>query len=175
MYCFGINLIFTSVIIFAGMVDQKLRLRNFDARNKRIEILWATSAKRGRSASRKRSFRSQSPSGKSNRQPRKNFMKCICTKLPMTTGILPNVNSLVWIGAQSARFRRERLRNNRMKSRKRVVTKVQWLWWKMYDSWVAYFRTQTAGIFIVFAEGHKSLGTISKRPELCRIGNREGL
>ena len=37
---------------------------------------------RGRSASRKRSLRGRSPSWKTNRQPRKNFLKGTCTELP---------------------------------------------------------------------------------------------
>ena len=106
-------------------VDQKLRFRNFDARNERIETgavvssrrrssgiergkgvccLWKANAVSGttimsvqnptpntapssepptpggRSASRRRNLRGQSPSGKSNRQPCKNFLKGTCTK-----------------------------------------------------------------------------------------------
>ena len=109
--------------------DQKLRLRNFDARNKRIETGAVATSRMGLSgiesgkefaisgtqkgqcprgdqcsfrhdgyerakptpktappsepgASRKRSLRGRSPSGKTNRQPCKNFMKGTCTKLP---------------------------------------------------------------------------------------------
>ena len=116
-------------------VDQKLRLRNFDARKEKIKteavvtnrrglsgiergkgICYQWKAKgqcsrgdqcsfwhegherakptpktappfepptpRGRRASRKRSLRGRSPSGQTNRQPRKDFLKGICTKLP---------------------------------------------------------------------------------------------
>ena len=115
--------------------DQKLRLRNFDARNESIEtgavitslrglsgiesgkgVCYQWEAKgqcsrgdqrsfqhdgydrakqtkkndppsepptpRGRSASRKRSIRGRSPSGKTSRQPCKNFVKGTCTELP---------------------------------------------------------------------------------------------
>ena len=41
-----------------------------------------TAVPRGRSASRKRRLRGRSPSGKTNRQPCKNFLKGTCTKLP---------------------------------------------------------------------------------------------
>ena len=114
-------------------VDQKLRLRNFDTRNERIETGAAVTSRRGlsgierrqgvcyhwkakgqcsrgdqcsfrhdgyeraksapktappseppprgRSSSRKRSLRGRSPPGKTNRQPRKDFLKGISTKL----------------------------------------------------------------------------------------------
>ena len=115
-------------------IDQKLRLRNVDAKNERIEtgavvtsrkessrivrgkgVRYQWKAKglcsrdhcssrhdgherakqtpktaspsesptpRGRSASRKRGLRGRSPSGKTNRQSCKNFLKGTCTKLP---------------------------------------------------------------------------------------------
>ena len=116
-------------------IKQKLRLRNFDARNDKLEtgsvvtsrrrlsgIEWGKGfcyqwkaegqcsrgdqccfrheshdrekptpkaapscearTPRGRSASRKRSLRGRSHSGKSNRQPCKNFLTSTCTKLP---------------------------------------------------------------------------------------------
>ena len=116
-------------------IDQKLRSRNFDARNERIETgavvtkrrgqrgvhrgqgecyqrkakgqcsrgdkcsFWhdgnerakptvktAPSSEpptpRGRRASRKRNLRGRSPSGKTNRQPRRDFLKGTCSKLP---------------------------------------------------------------------------------------------
>ena len=114
-------------------IDLKLRLRNFDARNEKIEIGAVVTSRRGssgiergichqwkakgqcsredqcsfrheshdrakptpkaapssepptprsRSASRRRSLRGRSQSGKSNRQPCKNFFKSTCTKLP---------------------------------------------------------------------------------------------
>ena len=67
---------------------------------------------RSRSASRKRSLRGRSQSGKSNRQPCKNFLKGTCTYL-VTVGILPNVNSISLNrgvnSAQSAHFPRWRV------------------------------------------------------------------
>ena len=63
----------------------------------------------------------------------------------VTIGILPNFSfiSQNWVenSAVSARFRTERLRNNRIKSRKRMVTKVRWLLCEMCDSWVPFYRT----------------------------------
>ena len=65
----------------------------------------------------------------------------------VTTGIFPNVSftsqNRVVNSAQSAHSRTGRLKNNQTKSRKRVVTKVQWLWWKIHDSWVMCCRTQS--------------------------------
>ena len=44
-----------------------------------------------------------------------------------------------------------------MTSRRRVVTKVQWLLLKMCDSWVAYFRTQSRrNLYRFFGRAHKS-------------------
>ena len=116
-------------------IDQKLRFRNSDARNDRIETSAVVTNRRGqrgvdrgqgeryqwkakgqcsrgdkcsfwhdgnerakptvktapsskpptprrRSASRKRNFRGRSPSGKTNRQPCKDFLKGTCTRLP---------------------------------------------------------------------------------------------
>ena len=158
-------------------IDQKLRLRNFDARNERIETgalvtnrggqrgvergqgecyQWKAegqcsrgdqcsfrhegheSAKptpttappsepptpRGRSVSRKRSLRGRGPSGKTNRQPCKNFLKGTCTTSPCgywhppdVTFVSPkqDVNS-----EQSADFRTGMLRNNPTKRPKKV-------------------------------------------------------
>ena len=65
----------------------------------------------------------------------------------MTVGIFPNVSFMsqnrAENSAQSAHSRTGRLRNKSTKGRRRVVTKVQLLFLKMYDSWVAYFTTQS--------------------------------
>ena len=75
----------------------------------------------------------------------KTSWKVLALNYLVTVGILPNVNSTslnrVVNSAQSARFRTGRLRNNQIKGRRRVVTKVQWQQWKMYDSWVVYDKT----------------------------------
>ena len=60
-------------------------------------------------------------------------------------GILPNVNSLKLnrdvSSAQSAHSRTGRLKNSQTKSPRWVMTKVQLLLWRLYDSWVVYHRT----------------------------------
>ena len=79
----------------------------------------------------KRSFRGRSPSGKFARRPCKDHLKGTCTKSSCDDCHPPecqfksqnrDVNS-----AQSARLRTGRLRNNQIKGRRRVVTKVQQL------------------------------------------------
>ena len=80
----------------------------------------------GRSASRKRNLRGQSPSGKTNRQRCRDFLKGTCI----------NVNSISLnrdvSSAQSAYSLTGRLKSHQTKSRKRVTT---------CDSWVACHRT----------------------------------
>ena len=66
------------------------------------------------------------PSGKSNRQPCKDFLKGICTKLPCDNWHPPESQNRVVPSAIGARFRTRRLRNNQIKSQRRVVTKMQW-------------------------------------------------
>ena len=62
-------------------------------------------------------------------------------------GILPNVNSTnlnrVVNSVTSAHLHTGRLKVNPARIRRRMVTKVQWQYWKIHDSWVAYFRTQS--------------------------------
>ena len=86
---------------------------------------------RGRRASRKRSLRGRSPSGKTSRQPCKNFLQGTCTKLPCDCWHPPECQ---FYKSQSG----GRLRNNRIIGRRRGVTKV-----KMHDSWVVYGRTSS--------------------------------
>ena len=94
---------------------------------------------RGRIVLRRRNARGRSQSEKFNRPPCKHFVKGTCSKS------LPNVNSVKRnrdeSSAQSAHSRTGGLKNNQTKSRKRVMTKVQLLLWKVYDSWVVYPRT----------------------------------
>ena len=96
---------------------------------------------RGRSASRKGILRGRSPSGKSNRQPCKDLG--ICTKLLCDNWHPPESRNRVVHSAISARSRTGTLRNNQIKSRKRVVTKMHWFFSQMCDSWVVYFKTQS--------------------------------
>ena len=164
-------------------IDQKLRLRNFDARiegienrdighesqvpawcwkrtcecyqwkatgqcsrgdrcsfwhdqNKRAKLTpkWAPPSeppkeKDGRSISRRKSLRGRSPSGKFARQPCRDYIKCKCTR--------PSCDC--WHPPGS--FAQRQVEDQLSKSRKRMVTEVQWQYWKIHDSWVAYFRT----------------------------------
>ena len=103
-------------------------------------------APRGRSASRKKKLRGRSPSGKSTRQPCKNFLRGTCTRLPCDYWHPPEsqfYKTKSGSSAQSSPFRTGRLRNSQIKGRRRVVTKVQWQQWKMYDGLVAYCRTSS--------------------------------
>ena len=92
-----------------------------------------------------------SPSVKSNWQPCKDFLKGICTKLPCDNWHPPESQNRVVHSATSGRFRTGRVRNNQIKRRKRVVTKMQWLHWQMcwnqfdqYDSQKLRSVTQTS-------------------------------
>ena len=64
----------------------------------------------------------------------------------VTLGILPNASFIcqnrVCKFGEKCSFPHRKVRNNQTRSRRRVVSKVQWLQWKMCDSWVVYFRTQ---------------------------------
>ena len=112
---------------------------------------------RGRSASRKGILRGRSPFGKSNRQPCKDFLKGICATFLCDNWHPPQSQNRVVHSAISGRFRTKRVRNNQIKSRKRVVTKLQWLYWQMCDSWVVHFKTQRRwNLYRFFGRAHKS-------------------
>ena len=78
----------------------------------------------------KRSLRGRSLSGKTNRQPCKNLLKGTCAELPCDywhpSQCQFKKSESGCNSAKSARFRTGRLRNNQIKSRRKVVTKVQW-------------------------------------------------
>ena len=84
---------------------------------------------RGGSASRKKNLRGPSPSGKFARQQYKDNLKFAPNHL-VTVGILPNVNFIslnrVVKSAIGARLCTGSLKVNLAKSRKRMVTIVQW-------------------------------------------------
>ena len=77
----------------------------------------------------KRSLRGRSLSGKTNRQPCKNLLKGTCAELPCDYWHPPNVSlksqNRVVNSAKSIHFRTGMLRNNQIKGRRRVVTKVK--------------------------------------------------
>ena len=94
-----------------------------------------SSKSRGGSVPRKRNARDRSQSEKLNRPPCKYLSRKVLARDHfVSVGILPNVNSLKRnrdvSSAQSAHSRTGRLKNNQTKSRKRVMTKMQLLWWK---------------------------------------------
>ena len=97
----------------------------------------------------------------SNRQPCKDFLKGICTKLPCDNWHPPESQNRVVHSAISARFRTGRLRNNQIKSRKRVVTKCSGHIDRCATVALCISRHRAAGIFIGFTEGPKNLGTNS--------------
>ena len=79
----------------------------------------------------------------------------------MSIGIFPNVSFVSVNSVHIAHFRTGRLRNNPTQGRRRVVTKVQLLFRKVCDSWVACNRTLSRQNRKDFSEGHKSFGTNS--------------
>ena len=163
-------------------IDQKLRLRNFDARHEKCETGAVVTSRRGlsgiergrdicyqwkakgqcskgdqssfeshdrakptpktahpfepptpggRSASRTGSFRGRSQSGKSNRQPCKNFLKGTCTKLPCDYWHPPECQFYksetgCKFGAGRS-FPHWKSEKSPTKGRRKVVTKVQLL------------------------------------------------
>ena len=176
-------------------IDQKLRLRNFDARNERNEkwdrcsgyeslgIKWcwkrtrsllSVESKRQCSRGDKCSFQhnedkrakptpttAQRPESiwKFDRKPCKNFLKGTCTKLSYDYWHPPECQFCKSESgcklAISARLHTGRLRDNPAKGRRRMVTKVQWLYWKMYDSW---FWTQPPESLSILRNSTKVLG-----------------
>ena len=99
-----------------------------------------------------------------DRQPCKDHLEGICTKSLCYYWHLPECQfflSRAVSSAKSARLHTGRLKVNQAKSRKRVVTIVEWLFSKMYDSWVAYFRTQSRrNLYRFYGRAQESLGPI---------------
>ena len=193
---------------------RKLRLRNFDARNERIEtgavvasrrglrgiekgkrVCYQWKAKgqcsrgdrcsflhdgherakptpktappsepptpRGGSASRKMSLRGRSPSGRTNRQPCKNFLKGFA------------LNYLVTIGSECSipHWKVEEQPNK--KGRIRMVTQVQLLSWKTHDNWVAHVRTSSRrNLHRFYGRAQKILGP-NRRVQFARVALRQ--
>ena len=95
--------------------------------------------------SRTRSPRGKSPSGRMSRWPCKDYLKGTCTNsfcekvAPSRMLVLQDQEWFADLG-KSALTRIARLKNSRLKGLKRMMTQVQWLCWKLHDTWVAYFR-----------------------------------
>ena len=94
-----------------------------------------------KNASRTRSPRRRSPSGKMARLPCKDYLKGTCTTPFCEKCILQSACSTSQkmdadLG-KSALMHTARLMNSPAKGVKRKVTKVQWLYWRLHDNWVA--------------------------------------
>ena len=109
-----------------------------------------------KNASRTRSPRGRSPSVKMARLPCKDYVKGTCTT-PFCEKWHPP-EYLVYTSENGCRFwesalmRTDRFLNSLAKGLKRMVTKVQWLCWKLHDNWIACSRCGAAQVFIDFAE-----------------------
>ena len=101
-----------------------------------------------KNASRTRSPGGSSPSGRMSRLPCKNYLKGTCTT-PFCKKWHPP-ECLFYKSAmdadveKSAPMRTASSMNSPAQGLKRMLTKVQWLCWKVHDNWVAYFRSTKA-------------------------------
>ena len=98
-----------------------------------------------RNASRTRSPRGKSPSGRMSRWPCKDYLKGTCTnsfceKWHPPGCLFYKSESVDADLEKSALMRIVRLKNSLAKGPKRMVTKVQWLCLRIHDKCVAYFR-----------------------------------
>ena len=97
-----------------------------------------------RKSSRTRCPRGRSPSGRMSRWPCKGYLKGTCTT-PFCEKWHPP-ECLFYKSENGCRFGENalmltaRLMNSLAKGLQRMVTKVQWLCWKLHDNWVTYFR-----------------------------------
>ena len=97
-----------------------------------------------KNASRTKSPRGRSPSGKMARLPCKDYLNGTCTT-PFREKWHPpecwfyKTEKDANLGT-SAHAHTARLTNSQGRSRKRMVTKLQRLFWRVHDNWVAYFR-----------------------------------
>ena len=98
-----------------------------------------------RNASRTRSPRGKSPSGRMSWWPCKDYLKGTCNNSFCESGTLQNACStrprVVADSGKSALMHIVRLMNNLAKGLERMATKVQWLYWRLLDNWVSSFRT----------------------------------
>ena len=113
----------------------------------------------------KRTLRGQSPSGSSLDSSAKITKKVFA---PNNLVIIGNVNSINLNRAansvRSARSHTGSLKGNLAKSLKRVMTKVQWQNWKMFDSWVVYRRMLSRFGTYPTSTIHKSCAASCKHP-----------
>ena len=94
----------------------------------------------------KRNVRGRSQSGKFNRQPCKYFLKGTCTNSPCEYWHLPECqfykSQLVCKFGEKCSFAHRQVEGQPNKKSKKDGDKSAVAFWKMYDSWVAYIRTQ---------------------------------
>ena len=181
-------------------INQKLGLRNFDARNEKIETGAVVTSRRGqkgvergqgecyhwkakrtvsrgdtcsfwhdedkrakptpktapsselptqscRNSSRRKNLRGRSPSGKFARQPCKDYLTCICTKSPCDYRHPPECqfsrSESVCKFCDKCSFAHRQVEGQPSKKPKMDGDKSAVAILKMYDSWVACFRTQS--------------------------------
>ena len=97
-------------------------------------------------ACREESLRGRSASGKFARQPCRVYIKGKCTRPSCDYWHPPEsqlyeTESGCKFGEKCSFAHRQVEDQPSKKNRRRMVTKMQWLFWKIQDSWVAYFRT----------------------------------
>ena len=98
-----------------------------------------------RQASRTRSPRGKSPSGRMSRWPCKDYLTGTCTnsfceKWHLSECLFYKSENGCRLLGKSALLRIASLMKSPTKGLKRMVTKVLWPCWKVHDNWVAYFR-----------------------------------
>ena len=98
-----------------------------------------------KNASRTRSPRGRSPRGRMTRLPCNDYLKGTCAPLhSVKNGILQNACStspkMDADFGKSALMHTARLKRTAQQEVKKMVTKVQWLYWRIHDNWVACFR-----------------------------------
>ena len=117
---------------------------------------------RGRRASRKRSLGGRGPSGKTNRQPCKDFLQGLCTKLPCDYWHPPECQFCksetdCKCGNKCSFPHRKVEEQPNKKQKKRMVTKMRWLLCEMCDCWVAYCRTRSrSNLYPFYKRAQKS-------------------
>ena len=104
-----------------------------------------------RNASRTRSPKGKSPSGRMSRWPCKDYLKGTCTnsfceKWHLQYACFTSQKMDADL-VKSALMHTARLMNSLAEGLKRMVTKVQWLYWKLHDNWVAYFKMWSRQFF----------------------------
>ena len=127
-------------------------------------------------ASRTRSPRGRSPCVESLDCPARITSKELAPIQSVKSGILQNACStsprMDADEEKSAHTHIVRLMNSRLKGPKRMMTKVQWLCWKLHDNWVAYFRIwsrRSLHRFCGRAQTYWSQSDVFNSPKPCYV------